>query len=354
MRQLSMFTLAELAGMRDRTASRNYSPDRDEFRREHERHRAWGLARRHAERLRRLRRIPQDPPTANTTEESPQDRTRDPSPSPSPASEPTPCQQATRPAPGGNHPTGQDPSRGHPTPGPQPEPAGPRGESITPHRTTGCDCLHHTLAGDITSVSGVIPTGRRRQCRSASVSMPTQLSPRSHETETRHHPHRLLSGRYGSRPGTRWCPTGPGSRLPLLHPSPTPPAATSTSPSPSQLNDHPVLEEAQRPIRQPVARPPPAARQTARRQRLRRYVRSGNRSGASRPRPTRRHGDNGYGSYRELRKPIQPSQARAGRMRLPPRSTKLSNSATVAAKSGPTPRNQRADRAQAHRVLDPA
>ena len=53
MRQLQLFTPAELAGMRDRTASRSYSPAADEFRRIHERHRRWGLARRHAERLRR-------------------------------------------------------------------------------------------------------------------------------------------------------------------------------------------------------------------------------------------------------------------------------------------------------------
>ncbi len=41
--------------MRDRTASRRYSPQGEEFRRDHARHRAWGLARRHAERLRQLR-----------------------------------------------------------------------------------------------------------------------------------------------------------------------------------------------------------------------------------------------------------------------------------------------------------
>ncbi|HEV7709548.1 MAG TPA: hypothetical protein VGP16_15220 [Asanoa sp.] len=41
MRQLQLFTSAELAGMRDRTAARNYSPEGEEFRREHERHRAW-------------------------------------------------------------------------------------------------------------------------------------------------------------------------------------------------------------------------------------------------------------------------------------------------------------------------
>jgi hypothetical protein len=42
--------------MRDHTASRNYSPEREEFRREHARHRAWGLLQRHGERLHRLRR----------------------------------------------------------------------------------------------------------------------------------------------------------------------------------------------------------------------------------------------------------------------------------------------------------
>ena len=55
MGQLQLFTAGQLAVMRDRTASRNYSPESDAFRRGHERHRAWGLQRRHAERLRRLR-----------------------------------------------------------------------------------------------------------------------------------------------------------------------------------------------------------------------------------------------------------------------------------------------------------
>jgi hypothetical protein len=41
MRQLQLFTSAAIVQMRDRTASRNYSAERDEFRREHERHRAW-------------------------------------------------------------------------------------------------------------------------------------------------------------------------------------------------------------------------------------------------------------------------------------------------------------------------
>ncbi|MBB2943166.1 hypothetical protein FB565_002879 [Actinoplanes lutulentus] len=52
--QRGLFSRAELATMRDRTAARNYSAAKDEFRRQHERHRAWGLTQRHAERLRRL------------------------------------------------------------------------------------------------------------------------------------------------------------------------------------------------------------------------------------------------------------------------------------------------------------
>jgi hypothetical protein len=41
--------------MRDRSRARNYSASRDEFRRAHERHREWGLQRRHSERLRQIR-----------------------------------------------------------------------------------------------------------------------------------------------------------------------------------------------------------------------------------------------------------------------------------------------------------
>jgi len=65
--KLQLFTTAELARMRDRTASRNHSPARDQFRREHEQHRAWGLKRRHAERLRHARSHPRDPAATPTT-----------------------------------------------------------------------------------------------------------------------------------------------------------------------------------------------------------------------------------------------------------------------------------------------
>jgi hypothetical protein len=93
MRQLQLFTSAELAGMRDRTASRNYSPERDEFRREHERHRAWGLIQRHGERLRRLR----DSSCASRS-----DQTRPPS---------VPPQQGQRMAASSNAPTSRDSDR---------------------------------------------------------------------------------------------------------------------------------------------------------------------------------------------------------------------------------------------------
>jgi hypothetical protein len=52
--QLSFFTRVELAAMRDRTRSRRYSPQKEAFRREHERRRAFGLAQRHSRKLREL------------------------------------------------------------------------------------------------------------------------------------------------------------------------------------------------------------------------------------------------------------------------------------------------------------
>jgi hypothetical protein len=95
MRQLQMFTTSQLAKMRDRTASRNYSPERDEFRRTHERHRAWGLARRHEERLRRLREGADDSRITSTAEACRDD------PPPARPPESTAVGHAPRQAPGG-------------------------------------------------------------------------------------------------------------------------------------------------------------------------------------------------------------------------------------------------------------
>ena len=83
--------------MRDRTASRNYSPAGEQFRREHQRHRCWGLTQRHAERLRRSRggdRDPRTPTAAGNHPESPAHS----APSPFVSSTATPPDHATRPA----------------------------------------------------------------------------------------------------------------------------------------------------------------------------------------------------------------------------------------------------------------
>jgi hypothetical protein len=78
MRQLQLFSSAELAVMRDRTKSHSHSPERDEFRRDHERHRAWGLTQRHAQKLRRRHPGIHDRPAPNVTQNLPTDATRDP------------------------------------------------------------------------------------------------------------------------------------------------------------------------------------------------------------------------------------------------------------------------------------
>jgi hypothetical protein len=56
MGQGSLFSRSQIAEMRDPTAARNHSPSRDEFRREYQRRRVFGLQRRHAEKLRHSRR----------------------------------------------------------------------------------------------------------------------------------------------------------------------------------------------------------------------------------------------------------------------------------------------------------
>ena len=52
--QIGLFTRDQLVAMRDRTRRRNYSAEAEKFRREHEKHREWGLAQRHARKLTRL------------------------------------------------------------------------------------------------------------------------------------------------------------------------------------------------------------------------------------------------------------------------------------------------------------
>ena len=104
-RQLSLFSAGEVAALRDRTRSRNYCPERDEVRRAHERHRAWGKARRHAERLRQLQDRPRHSRPAGTGQHPPR---RAPL---TPASESIGGERPARPAPGRHPGTSQEPTQ---------------------------------------------------------------------------------------------------------------------------------------------------------------------------------------------------------------------------------------------------
>jgi hypothetical protein len=108
--------------MRDRTASRNYSAEREEFRREHERHREWGLRRRHAEKLQRIRQRDSGPPskpaTAGVQGPRAADSPRRPAPPIPAAVLPGPRRAVTRPA---TPPTGRFGAR-RATPAPRPGP----------------------------------------------------------------------------------------------------------------------------------------------------------------------------------------------------------------------------------------
>jgi len=107
-RQLSLFDRATTTAMRDRTRSRNYSPERDEFRRDHERRRYWGLKRRHAEKLRQIHgdRPPPTTPPAND------DRRARPTPTPTPPAVPAPV--AATPPPVSSEPAAPAPRPAHP------------------------------------------------------------------------------------------------------------------------------------------------------------------------------------------------------------------------------------------------
>jgi len=114
--------------MRDRTASRSYSPAGDEFRREHEHRRSWGLTRRHAERLRRSAGSDHGPHTPTAAENPPEGQS-----SPAPAPVAIPLDQAERPPARPGFPVGPNRSRhGEENPADQPGPAGK-----TPSRSAG-------------------------------------------------------------------------------------------------------------------------------------------------------------------------------------------------------------------------
>lgn len=65
--------------MRDRSKARNYSPEGEEFRREHQRHRAWGLTQRYAQKRRRLQAGTPDSPLPGAPQTTLQAGAPDPS-----------------------------------------------------------------------------------------------------------------------------------------------------------------------------------------------------------------------------------------------------------------------------------
>jgi hypothetical protein len=107
MGQLELFSRSQIAAVRDRAASRNYSPERDAFRREHERHREWGLRQRHGRRLMYLRIYGDIAAPADRTTGQPATEPR--TPAPVPPSEPV---GGIRPAVAASHPDGGEPSCG--------------------------------------------------------------------------------------------------------------------------------------------------------------------------------------------------------------------------------------------------
>jgi len=111
-RQLSLFDRATTTAMRDRTKSRNYSAERDQFRRDHERRRYWGLQRRHAE---KLRRIHGDPPPPTIAPEQPRPT---PTPPAVPAAVSTPAPPAVPAAAAVSTPPPVSSDRSAPTPQP--------------------------------------------------------------------------------------------------------------------------------------------------------------------------------------------------------------------------------------------
>ena len=125
MRQLQLFTSADLAKMRDRTARRNYSPEAEEFRRVHKKDRDWGLARRHAEKLSRLRAAAADRAKHAAGTTGPARRSTSPRPQPAETS------PATRPKKSPDQPKRPSPRW---RPEPQPEVPAPQTDNtkVTP------------------------------------------------------------------------------------------------------------------------------------------------------------------------------------------------------------------------------
>jgi hypothetical protein len=131
MAQLELFSRSQIAAIRDRTASRNYSPAQEAFRREHERHREWGLRQRHGRRLMYLRMYGEAVAPADRTISRPP--TQNPTPAPAPPSEPT---YDTRPTVAASHPDGREPTHGRDTESSEAHPADETSSAAAAHQDT--------------------------------------------------------------------------------------------------------------------------------------------------------------------------------------------------------------------------
>ena len=195
--------------MRDGTRSRNYSPERDEFRRTHERHRAWGLARRHAEKLRRLHDRSADPRPAATSEE---DRT--PDPSPARAAPPTSRQAGgpTTRCPAPNSPMGDTPSAERKLPRLPRSPAMPRQVRQTapdPPRSVSPGLPRNASPGQPAQTSPA-ESGKQRSVPAAAQT-PAQASSDANTGPGRPG----ITGPGKHRPGSAQVPSTPPSRTSL-------------------------------------------------------------------------------------------------------------------------------------------
>jgi hypothetical protein len=221
MAQMSLFSRTEIAGMRDWTAARNHCPERDAFRREHEQHRAWGLRRRHAAKLRHIQDSRSTPPTAPAGRN---DQTRPTSPTP-----PDP------------HPAGTLPANCDLTGYGYPNPtststilagSGPAGGSLAGSGPAG-----GSLAGcgsTSSNPASAVPQRQPRRCGSPAA------TPRDAA--------RAFPGLgAGSRTPASWrTPLTAGPAHPPRTPLPKPPAATiQTHPAPGQATHAPERPSAQ-------------------------------------------------------------------------------------------------------------
>jgi hypothetical protein len=162
-RQLQLFTKAELAVMRDRTASRNYSAEREEFRRTHKRHRDWGLAQRYAAKTRRLRDAARDRSTDGSVDSGCRDR-----PMPSSDGQDLVVQQAASPADQAFTQAEQTPGVAEQTPGVAEQVPSPTEQAVV--EQTPCPLERFSLIDHRGCISRPSSSCRLRSVKLASVS----------------------------------------------------------------------------------------------------------------------------------------------------------------------------------------